>query len=246
MSVPVDRTTFKNYCLRRLGQEVTQINVSDNQVEDRIDEAILYWQDFNSDATFRHLYKYEVQGQDITNQYIVLPPNIIGAVGIYNVGDGMSMNNIFDIRYQISLNDLYTLTSVSMVPYYMAFQHIELLEQLLVGLKPIRFNRISNILHVDMDWSTVGAGNFFIVDSYATVDAATYPKVWADRMLQRYATVLIKEQWGSNLKKFGNMQMPGGIIFNGKEIYNEAIEEKTEIEKQMREIYEKPPEPFFG
>lgn len=245
MSVPNTRESFKYYCLRRLGLEVVNVNVSDNQVEDRIDEALLMWQDFNSDATFRQLYKYQVQGTDVTNQYIILPPNIIGAVGIYNVGDGMSMNNIFDIRYQISLNDLYTLTSVSMVPYYMAFQHIELLEQLLVGLKPIRYNRIANTLYIDMDWSTL-VGNYFLVDSYATVDPATYPKVWADRMLQRYATVLIKEQWGSNLKKFGNMQMPGGITFNGQAIYDEAIKERADVEDQMRRIYEKPPEPFFG
>ena len=246
MSVPATREQFKQYCLRRLGGEVININVSDNQVEDRIDEAISFWTDFHTDATFRHYYKYQVQAADIANQYIVLPPNIIGAVGIYDVGDGMSMNNIFDIRYQISLNDLYTLTSVSMVPYYMAFQHIQLLEQLLVGFKPIRYNRISNILHIDMDWQNIGVGNFFIVDSYATVDATTYPKVWADRMLMRYATALIKRQWGEQLKKFGQMAMPGGVIFNGQQIFDEAIKEIAEVENTIRTTYEKPPEFFIG
>ncbi len=246
MSVPTTRAQFKAYCLRRLGNEVIEINVSDNQVEDRIDEALLFWQDFNTDATYRQFYKYQVQAADITNQYIILPENIIGAVGIYDVGDGMSMNNIFDIRYQISLNDLYTLTSVSMVPYYMAFQHIQLLEQLLVGFKPIRYNRHSNVLYIDMDWTTVGVGNYFIVDCYSIVDPTVYPSIWGDRLLMRYAVALIKRQWGENLKKFGNMQMPGGVMFNGQKIFDEAIEEITLVEKQMINQYEFPPEPFFG
>jgi hypothetical protein len=233
MSIPNSRDAFKAYCLRKLGAEVIEINVSDNQVEDRIDEAIKFWTDFNVDATQRQFYAYHIQAEDITNQYITLPANIIGAVSIIPPGDAWNMANIFNIRYQIALNDLYTLTSVSMAPYYMAFSHIQLLEQLLVGLKPIRYNRISNILYLDMDWSIYTAGQMLVVDCYQVIDPATYPAMWGDRMLMRYTAALIKEQWGNNIKKFGNMQMPGGTILNGKEIYDEAISEKKEVEEKM-------------
>jgi hypothetical protein len=246
MSIPASREQLKYYCLRKLGDEVIEINVSDNQVEDRIDEAILFWQDFNSDATFRHLYSYQLTTQDIANQFITLPPNIIGAVSIFDVGGGMNAMDVFDIRYQIALNDLYTMTSVSMVPFYMAFQHIALLEQLLVGLKPIRYNRHSQILHIDMDWTQVIPGYFIVVDCYAVVDAATYPTVWGDRMLQDYATALIKKQWGSQLKKFGNMQMSGGVTFNGQVIYDEAIKEIEMVEEKMKMQYQMPAEIFIG
>jgi hypothetical protein len=232
---------MKAYCLRKLGNEVVRVRVSDNQVEDRIDEAILFWQDFNSDATFRHLYAYALTAQDIANHYIVLPANIIGAVSVFDLGGGMNAMDIFDIRYQIALNDLYTMTSVSMVPYYMAFQHIQLLEQLLVGFKPIRYNRHSNILHIDMDWGTVIPGYFVVVDCYAVVDSATYPSVWGDRMLQDYTCLLIKQQLGTNLKLFGQMQLPGGVVLNGQKIYDEASAEIEAFETKMM-----PPEYFIG
>jgi hypothetical protein len=246
MSIPASREQLKYYCLRKLGNEVIDINVSDNQVEDRIDEALLFWQDWNSDATFRHLYKYSLTTQDIANRFITLPDNIIGAISVFDLGGGMNAMDIFDIRYQIALNDLYTLTSVSMVPFYMAFQHIALLEQLLVGFKPVRYNRHSQEFHIDMDWATLIPGYWVVVDCYAVVNSTTYPSVWGDRMLQDYATALIKKQWGSNLKKFGNMQMPGGITFNGQVIFDEAVKEIDDIDQQIRNRYQMPAEIFIG
>lgn len=246
MSVPNSREEFKEYCLRKLGNEVLDIEVSDNQIEDRIDEAIDFWQDFNVDATERQFYAYKIQAADIKNQYITLPSNIIGAVSVIPPGDAWNMTNIFNVRYQIALNDLYTLTSVSMAPYYMAFSHIQLLEQLLVGQKPIRYNRVSNRLYLDMDWSVYQPSQFLIIDAYMVIDPAVYPAMWGDRALQNYAAALIKVQWAQHLNKYSQVQLPGGNLYNGQQMYRDARQELKEMEIQMREFYEMPPQFEIG
>ena len=244
--IPNSRQSFKEYCLRKLGQEVIDIEISDNQAEDRIDEAIKWWTDFNVDATERQFYAYELQAQDITNQYITLPSNIVGVTTILPPGDAWNMTNIFNVRYQIALNDLYTLTSVSMAPYYMAFSHVQLLEQLLVGQKPIRYNRISNRLYLDMDWTVYQMGQFLIVDAYCVIDPSTYPAMWGDRALQNLATALMKVQWAQHLNKYQNFQLPGGNVYNGAELYRQAREELKEMQTEFRDYYDMPPQFVVG
>lgn len=233
MAVPASRSDFKAYCLRKLGAPVIEINVDDDQVEDRIDEAFRFYWDYHFDGVDKTYYKYQITQTDIDNKYLPVPDNIIGVVNLFPIGQALNTNNLFNIRYQIALNDLYTLTSVSMVPYYMALQHIQFLEQMLVGQQPIRYNRNVNRLYIDMDWNIVNVGDYIIAEAYQIVDPDTFTKTYSERWLQNYATILIKEQWGSNLKKFGNMQLPGGITFNGQQIYNEAHEERREMEKEM-------------
>ena len=140
---------------------------------------------------------------------------------------------MFNIRYQIALNDLYTLTSVSMVPYYMAMQHIQFLEYLLIGKQPLRYNRHQNKLYIDMDWERIGEGFFIIVEAYEVIDPSDYSKAFSERWLQNYCTCLIKQQWGTNMKKFEGMQLPGGLKFNGQQIYNEATQQREQLEKEM-------------
>jgi hypothetical protein len=246
MAIPASRSEFKEYCLRSLGKPVIEINVDDDQVEDRIDEALKYYWDYHFDGTERIYYKHQITSNNITDKYIILPENIIGAVRIFNIGDPMVTNNLFDIRYQIALNDLYTLTSVSMIPYYMMFQHIQLLEQLLVGQQPIRYNRHMNRLFVDMDWNKVNVGNFLIVEAYQVVDPEIYTDVWGDRWLSLYTTALIKKQWGSNLTKFSGLQLPGGVQFNGEKIYNDAVNEIESMEKEMSSSYSLPAYDMIG
>jgi hypothetical protein len=204
-----------------------------------------YW-DYHFDGTEKIYYKYQVTQTDKDNKYITMPDNIIGVVNIFNVGASLNVNNIFNIRYQIALNDLYTLTSVSLVPYFMAMQHIQLIEELLVGKKPIRYNRHRNRLHIDMDWDLVSVGEFVIVEAYEVVDPATWSDAWADRWLLQYTTALIKRQWGNNLKKYQGMQMPGGITFNGQKIYDEAIEEINQLEKEIISSYSLPITDMIG
>lgn len=246
MATPSSRSDFKENCLRRLGKPVIEINVDDDQVEDRIDEALRFYWDYHFDGTEKIYYKYQVTQTDKDNKYITIPENIIGVVNIFDIGSALGTNNLFNIRYQIALNDLYTLTSVSMVPYVMAMTHIQNLEQLLVGRQPIRYNRHTNKLYIDMDWNRVNVGEFLIVEAYEVVDPTTYTDAWADRWLLRYAACLIKQQWGTNLKKFDGMKMPGGLTFNGQQIYNEATQERKELEQEMIYTYSLPATDFIG
>ena len=241
MATPTTKATFKEYCLRKLGKPVIEINVDDDQVDDRIDEAIRYWYDYHFDGSEKIYYKHAITETDVTNKYITLPENIIGAVSIFSMGDpSISSDDLFNIRYQIALNDIYTLTNVSLVPYYMVMEHLALMTELLVGKQPIRYSRHKDRLRVDMDWNTVAVGSFLLVEAYEVVDPETYTDAYNDRWLQNYATTLIKEQWGSNLTKFTGMTLPGGVQFNGEKIYNDAVDARTKMEQEMISSYSLP------
>jgi len=246
MAEPTTRAEFKENCLRRLGKPVIEINVSEEQVDDRVDEALRYYYDYHFNGAEKEYYKHVVTESDKTNRYITLPENIIGAISLFPVGNSIGNNDLFNIRYQIALNDLYTLTSSSMVPYYSAFQHIRLLEEILVGRQQIRYNRHQNRAYLDMDWENIETGNYIIIEAYSIVDPDTYTDVWKDRWLLRYCTALIKKQWGNNLKKFSGMTLPGGIQFNGQQIYDEAMQEITQMEQEMITSYSIPVTDFVG
>lgn len=240
MANPTSRSTFIQNCLRRLGAPVLEINVSDEQIEDRVDEALAYYTDYHFDATEKIYYKHLITPQDKQNKYITLPENIMGAVNLFSIGDSTMYNNMFNIRYQIALNDLYTLTNISLVPYYMAMQHIQTIEQILVGKQMIRFSRHRNQLFIDMDWSKLANDKYLLVEAYQVIDPEEFTDVWKDRWLLQYTTALIKRQWGVNLKKFEGMMLPGGIKFNGQQIYEEAITEIEKLEKEMINSYSLP------
>jgi hypothetical protein len=247
MAVPASREQFKEYCLRELGKPVIEINVDDDQVDDRVDQALSYYWDYHFDGSEKAYYKHQITSQNITDKFITLPENIIGAVNIFPIGDpSLSASDIFNIRYQIALNDLYTLTSVSLVPYYMAMQHLATVSDVLVGRQPIRYSRHKNKLYIDMDWTKLDVGQYIIVEAYEIVDPTVYSDVWKDRWLAQYATQLIKRQWGTNLKKFIGMQLPGGVTFNGQQIYNEADEEIKRLEAEMISSYSMPVMDMIG
>jgi hypothetical protein len=241
MATPTTKATFKEYCLRKLGKPVIEINVDDDQVDDRVDEAIRYWYDYHFDGSERIYYKHAITETDVANKYITLPENIIGAVSIFSMGDpSIRSDDLFNIRYQIALNDIYTLTNVSLVPYYMVMEHLALMTELLVGKQPIRYSRHKDRLHIDMDWNTVAIGEFLLVEAYEVIDPETYTDAYNDRWLQNYATTLIKEQWGSNLTKFTGMTLPGGVQFNGEKIYDDAVAERRKLEEEMISGYSLP------
>jgi hypothetical protein len=246
MALPGNRAQFKEYCLRQLGKPVVEINVDDDQVDDRVDEALRYYWDYHFDGSSKVYYKHQVTQQDKDNQYVTMPENIMGVINIFDLGSALGTNNLFNIRYQIALNDLYTLTSVSMVPYYMAMQHIQFLEQMLVGKQPLRYNRHTNRLNIDMDWDRINVGEYLVVEAYQVVDPEIYTDAWSDRWLLRYATCLIKQQWGNNLKKFEGMQMPGGLRFNGQRTYDEATNERNMLEQEMITSYSLPVTDMIG
>lgn len=247
MAVPTTRDEFKEYCLRKLGKPVIEINVDDDQVDDRIDEALRYYWDYHFDGTDKIYYKHQVTNQDKTNKYITVPENIIGAVRVFPIADPMvRSDDLFNIRYQIALNDLYTLTSVSMVPYYMVMEHLALISEMLVGQQPIRFNRHKNRVYVDMDWGMINVGEFLLIEAYEVVDPDTWSQIWSDRWLQNYTTEKIKYQWGSNLTKFVGMSLPGGVQFNGEKILNDANDEIKKMEQEMISSYSLPVSDMIG
>ena len=241
MAIPASRDQLKEHCLRRLGKPVVDINVDDEQVEDRIDEALLYYRDYHFDGTERVYLKQQVTAEDKTNGYFTLDNSIIGVTSVFDIGDAIQSSNLFNIRYQIHLNDLFDFSSTTYVPYVTAMRHVEQLEEIFVGKKPIRFNRHINRLHIDMDWDDdVKTGNFVIIDAYKITDPEVYSDVWADRWLLTYTTALIKRQWGENLKKFEGLQMPGGLTFNGQKIWEESTEEIRRLEEEMINSYSLP------
>ena len=247
MAVPTTREEFKEYCLRKLGKPVIEINVDDDQVDDRIDEALRYYWDYHFDGTDKIYYKHQVTSQNVTDKYITVPENIIGAVRVFPIADPIvRSDDLFNIRYQIALNDLYTLTSVSMVPYYMTMEHLALISELLVGQQPIRFNRHKNRIYIDMDWDKVNAGEYLLIEAYEVIDPDTWNQVWSDRWLQNYTTAKIKYQWGSNLTKFTGMNLPGGVQFNGEKILNDAQDELQKMEQEMISSYSLPVSDMIG
>lgn len=247
MSVPTTREEFKEYCLRKLGKPVIEINVDDDQVEDRIDESLKYFADYHFDGSDKIYYKYQVSNTDKANKWIPLPENIMGAVRVFPIADPIvRSDDLFNIRYQIALNDLYTLTSVSMVPYYMTMEHLALISELLVGQQPIRYSRHKNRLYVDMDWDKIKVGEYLLIEAYEVIDPDEWSDVWGDRWLQHYVTAKIKYQWGSNLTKFSGMSLPGGVQFNGERILDDAQRELDKLESEMVLTYSLPVSDMIG
>jgi len=246
MAQPTTKAEFKEWCLRKLGKPVIEINVDDDQVDDRVEEAFSYYWDYHFDGTEKTFLKHVLTSTDITNKYITIAENIIGVVNIFDIGDSLSVNNLFNIRYQFALNDMYDMSSYRLQEYMMAMQHIQFIEEMLVGKQPIRYNRHVNRLHIDMDWEKVSAGDYVVAECYQIVDPATYGDVYKDRWLQSYATAKIKYQWGSNLTKFNGMQLPGGVTFNGEQILADAREEIQRLEDDMISSYSLPVHDMTG
>lgn len=254
MANPNSRSTLKDYCLRRLGFPVIDINVDEDQVEDRIDDALKKFQDYHYDGTHKDYYAYLMTENDITNRYIPLPTDVLGVTSVFPisadvVNNGSSVNfNIFDLNYQLRLNELYDFTTSSYTYYWIARSHIRMLEMIIQGENPYRFNRKMDRLYIDMNWSApeVPAGRYVLVECWRALDPTTYPKVYNDTWLKTYTTALIKRQWGENMKKYGNYVLPGGMVINAQTIYEEAVTEITKLEESLRDTHEEPPQFLIG
>ena len=296
MAIPTTRQQFKEHCLRRLGAPVIDINVDDDQVDDRVDEALEFWTDYHFDGTEKLYLKHRITQADRDRKYLLIPERIVGVTGILDFDGSASSVNMFDLRYQLRLHDLYDFTSVSYVNYTITMQHLRTLSLLFSGTPQCRFHRHRNRLMLDIDWAQLAAvGSYVIIECYGSITGdtvelngtvstvagsptvtgtnldASFVKddeiivvstangsistrvvevssntalnvdvtfastesglrayipgnadVWNDRVLKDLDTAYIKRQWGTNLKKFGGIQMPGGVILNGQQIYDEA------------------------
>ena len=176
------------------------------------------------------------------------PMQIVGVSRIFPVSDSQASVNMFDLRYQLRLNELYDFTSASYINYTLTQQHLRSLEIMFTGEVPIRFQRHMQRLYIDWAWGNSEApiGTVVIAECYAAINPDIYNLVWNDRWLKEYATALIKRTWGNNLKKFEGIQLPGGVTLSGDKIYGEAVEEIERLEKEMEMNYGAPLEFFMN
>ena len=247
MATVTTREQLKDYCLRRLGAPVIEINVEENQIEDRIDDAFQFYREYHYDAVEMVYLKHQITSTDMANQYIPVPDSVVGVSRMVPFANRSDGTNIFSIQYQILVNDLYSLMSTNLIYYAQVKTELELINQILTGTKPVRFNRHMNRLYMDLDWSAdVTVGTFIIVECYRILDPDTYRDVYNDMFLKRYTTALLKRQWGENLKKFSGMQLPGGVTINADIIYQDALVEIDKIESEMQSRFELPVDMFTG
>ena len=267
MAVPTTKATLKSYCLRALGFGVIDINVSDDQADDRLDEALQYFAQYHYDGIERMYLKHLITSDEVSRarsdasttatdtadnsitatwkegkNFIPIPSAVVSVVQVFPLTDTSGGSSMFDIRYQLRLNDLFDLSSTSVIQYEMTMNNIDFLHHILVGETPLRFNQHQNRLYVDMDWENdvTADVDYLIIECYRKLDPTTYTDIYDDIYLKRYATALIKKQWGANLSKFGGVTMLGGVTMNGETLYTQAIEEQNKLEEEIQLAFELP------
>lgn len=249
MAKPNSRQTLIDYCLRSLGYPVIEINVDEDQIEDRIDEALQFYQTYHADAVEKVYLKHQVTAQDIENKYIQLNDLITDVIRVLPIRSALGSSSLFDIEYQMHLNDIYSLGFMgTLVEYQMSKQWLSLLDIVINDdNKETNFERHKNQLAIDMDWGReVTEGEFIIVECYRILDPESFTKVYNDYFLKKYATALIKRQWGANLIKFEGMQMPGGVTFNGRQLFDDANQDIERLEEEARSNWELPTDFYTG
>ena len=268
MAEPASRENLKQYALRALGKPVIEINVDDDQLEDRIDEALQYFAQYHYDGIKRTYLKYKLTDADKTrltvtssetatrdststtwiedNNYLIVPSSIVSVINIFPFSDKGNLN-LFDVRYQLRLNDLYDFSSTSVINYDVVLRHLDFLDHILVGEKPLRFNQHENRLYIDMDWKNdLQVDEYLVIEAYRKLDPNTHTDVYNDIYLKRYVTALFKKQWGQNLSKFDGVQMIGGVQLNGAQIFSQALDDIRNLEDEIRKSYELNPAMMIG
>ena len=271
MASPNSKATFKEYIKRALGAPVLEINVDDDQMDDRIDEALQYFHQYHYDGSIKMYLKHKITDSKITGMksdetftesaagnhdyadeqfqhqknYVVLPDFVLAVMNIFPFNDKHNLN-MFDLRYQLRLNDLYDLTATNVLYYEMVQQHIRLLDNILVGRQPIRFNQHQNRLYLDMDVDMINPAEFLIIECYRKLDPNDFTDIYNDMWLKKYATALCKYQWGENLSKFQGIALPGGVTLDGQQIKQEAQEEIQRLEEESRLNHDMLPMDMIG
>lgn len=172
---------------------------------------------------------------EFDKRYVEVPDYVYGVTKVLNIGQASSSKNIFDLQYQLRLNDLYDLTSTSIVYYKTVMSHLAMLDLELNGHPLYRFNRMQNRLMLDINWATdVILGDYILVQGYRSLDPAEFTKVWNEPWLKHYVTALFKRQWAINIKKFSGIQLPGGVTLDGDKLYLEATKEIADLEQELQ------------
>ena len=271
MSKPSTRQGLIDYCLRRLGYPVLEVNVDDDQIDDLIDDSIQYFQERHFDGVERMLLKHEITKENketlktgittttanstvgITTttftesqNFIQLPDHVLGVERVLKMDASTISSGMFNIKYQIFLNDLYYYGALDLMNYAMTKTYLEDLSRIITPDTQLRFNKKNHRLYLDIDFGQMSDDTFIIIDGYRLLDPADAPAIYNDFWLKRYATATIKKQWGMNLIKFNGVLLPGGVQLNGRQIYEDAIKEIEEIEYSLKTEYEIPPLDLIG
>ena len=181
------------------------------------------------------------------SNYLAIPPEVIGCTKVFHFdGSNTITNNMFSVKYQLFLNDIYYWGATELLTYAMTKTYLEDINFLLTTEKQIRFNQRQDRLYIDIDWSSITEGDYLILDCFRAMDPNDYNRVWNDSFLKPYATALIKRQWGQNLIKFAGVKLPGGTELNGRQMYDDAEKELTRIREIMSNTYELPPLDMIG
>jgi len=271
MAEPASRSQLKDYCLRKLGFPVLEVNVDDDQIEDSIDDALQYYRMRHYDGVELAYMKHLMTANDMTrfqssnttttlgtapnttvwetrDKYVELPADVVGVTKVFGLASNAVRNNLFGIEYQIFLNDLYAVGSLDFLNYYMVKQWMETMDMVLNNgaFVQFRFNMRQDKLYLDVGQDMLNEDVHLIVECHRALDPDTYTQVYSDVFLKKYTTALIKKQWGQNLIKFNGIQLPGGVAINGREIFEDAEKEIAEIEDASASTYELPPFDMIG
>jgi hypothetical protein len=276
MAQPSTRQELIDYCLRKLGAPVLEINVAQEQIEDLVDDALQLFRERHYDGVYQTYLKYKITQDDIdrgraktidgvgvstisaqspdktydyfeNSNYLQIPQHVIGVNKIFQFeGSNSISSGMFSVKYQLFLNDIYYWGSTEILTYSMTKTYLEDLDWVLSTQKQIRFNKRQGRLYLDVDWSSMTPNQYLVIDCYRMLDPNDYNKVWNDSFLKKYLTALIKKQWGQNLIKFQGVKLPGGIEFNGRQLYDDAQKELEEILMSMSSYYELPPLDMIG
>ena len=271
MTKPSSRQQLIDYSLRKLGFPVLEINVDDDQIDDLVDDALQYFQERHFDGIERTFLKHEITEDNLetfksgittttatsgigvtspsfteTQNFLQLPDHVLGVEKVFKMDQSTISSGLFNIKYQIFLNDLYYYGALDLMNYAMVKTYLEDLSRLITPDVQLRFNKRQHRLYMDIDWEQVSNDTYLIIDCYRLVDPASASDVYNDWWLKRYLFATIKKQWGQNLMKFQGVMLPGGVSLNGRQIFDDAVREIEQIEYELKTEYELPPLDLIG
>jgi hypothetical protein len=276
MAQPSSRQELVDYCKRQLGAPVLQINIADEQVDDIIDTAIQFYQEYHYDGIERMYLKHLITAEDVTRftesdeltstadpdgstwenrkNFIEVPDHVIGISKVFGVSSNWIRNDLFGLSNQYFLMDVFSFSSgfafgnFDMTNYYMIRQYFETIDMIVNtgALVQYRFNKRQDRLYLDIDVARIQEGNYLLIDCHRALDPEEWTQVYNDSFVKRYATALMKRQWGQNLIKYNNVQLPGGITLNGRQIWEDGENEVNQLEADMPLKYTLPPMDMIG
>jgi hypothetical protein len=251
MAIPNSRQSLIDYCKRALGHPVINIDVADEQIQDRVDEALHFYREFHGDGVTRDYYKHKVTALDKQRQYIEIPEEISQIIRVLTAPALANWGGMFSFTYQFFLNDFYRPGGIglggNLSNYDITMQYLNLIDHFFNQEKTVHFARNENKLRINIDWNkVVKVDSYFIIECYRIIDPEVHTKMWNDLWLKKYLTALIKLQWGENLKKYSDVSLIGGVKLNADKIYEEAKIEKETLEKQAQDTWQLPIDFMIG